>query len=73
MKNNFMNLEIGDKFHTGKSQGMGANSNVTRWIEFEKISKSKAKIINQVGFGNTRMVGTIQPFTAYSSVWKIGE
>jgi hypothetical protein len=73
MKNNFMNLAIGEKFHAGKSQGMGVNSNVTRWMEFEKVSKSKAKVINQVGYGNTRMVGTIQPFAANSPVWKLGE
>lgn len=71
MRKLFKDLQLGDKFHNGKSYGMGANSNILKWLEFEKISKSQAKVINQVNYSNTRLVGTIQSFGANCSVFDI--
>lgn len=67
----FGNLAIGDKFHTGKARHAGADSDVVYWLEFEKISPSKAVVIKQVGDGNTRQVGAIKVFYHNSSVFDL--
>ena len=71
MRKTFKDLSMGAKFHTGKSFGSGANSNVEYWLEFEKNSKSTAICVNQIGFGNTRKIGKNQKFSSNDSVWEI--
>jgi len=73
MKNVFHKLNIGDKFHDGKSNGSGIRSNEIYWMEYEKTSKSKAKCVKQVNYGNTRLEGGIFHFAPYSAVWRITE
>ncbi len=67
----FHELKVGEKFHTGKSKGTGAMKDVESWLEYEKISPSKAKITGQVGYGNARMVGSIQPFSPKIMVYSL--
>ena len=71
MKRLFKDLKIGDKFHDGKSKGMGINLNVIKWIEYQKIDKSHAKVINQIGYGNSRMINTIKTFSPYSIIFNL--
>jgi hypothetical protein len=63
----FGKLEIGDNFHNSVSKNAGIHSNTYQWQEFSKISKSKAKCVNQIGYGNTRAVGNIYTF-AYNAI-----
>lgn len=68
---NFCNLKIGDKFHTGKAKGLGAQSGVTYWLEYQKTSPTKAVCINQVGYGNTRQIGLFKSFGPYALTWSL--
>lgn len=45
----FHKLAIGDKFHTGKSKGMGGNSHIVSWEVWKKTSKSEAVVVEQHG------------------------
>jgi hypothetical protein len=67
----FYDLAIGDKFHTGKSKGMGDMKDVTYYMVYVKDSKSEAHCIEQVGYGNTRLVGSKKSFASGSIVWRV--
>jgi hypothetical protein len=67
----FKDLKIGEKFHTGIYTQTGFNAGVKCWIEYEKITKSSGKAINQIGYGNTRSIGNINRFAAFLTVFKI--
>ncbi len=67
----FTLLQIGEKFHDGKSTGAGINKGIISYCVYEKIDKSHAKCINQIGFGNTRAVGGIKTFSANSKTWEV--
>jgi hypothetical protein len=71
MKIYFKDLVNGEKFHDGKSRGSGINKDIMMWMEFEKISKSQAKCINQIGYDNNRWEGKIKDFAPFAWVWKI--
>jgi hypothetical protein len=71
MSHLFKDLPVGYKFRTEKSNGIGATKNIISWMEYVKISKSKAECINQVNYGNTRAVGHVNPFAPYKTVYDI--
>jgi len=67
----FREINIGEKFHTGKSFGAGINSHRQIWVEYEKISKSQAKIVAMPGFSHSRYVGNVKKISANESVWRL--
>jgi len=67
----FKDLKNGEKFHDGKGHGAGINKDVIMWMEFEKISKSQARCINQIGYGNNYWEGKIKNFAPFAFIWKI--
>lgn len=67
----FKQLEIGDKFHDGIYPCSGINKGKSMYSIYEKIDKSHAKCINQIGWGNTREVGKIKNFYANNKIWKV--
>jgi hypothetical protein len=69
----FGQLKIGDKFHTGKGRGAGANSDVIMWMEYQKVSDSTGECVKQVGYGNERAVGGVKKFSHNTSVFLIEE
>ena len=71
MKKAFHSLKNGETFHIGKGYGIGACSHIKMWEEFQKIDKSTAKIFKQVGYGNTRAVGSNRKFAPFVAVWTI--
>lgn len=60
-------IPIGGKFKE-ESYGVGLNRNVLSGMIFEKISKSKAKIIGVYGNYGTRHINGVQCFGYYKSV-----
>jgi hypothetical protein len=71
MKKLFKNLTVDEKFHDGKTFGMGFNSKKERWVEFRKINKSEAKVEKLVGWDNNRGLGNLKKFYPYTSVFTL--
>jgi hypothetical protein len=71
MVTRFYKLNIGDKFHEGKSKGAGINKNIIQWIELVKIDKSSGKIVNVYGNYGKHLIGNIQRYSANSPAYKI--
>ena len=67
----FGKLSVGDKFHTGKSNGAGIKRDQIMWQEYQKVDKSHAVCTGQFGYGNTRQVGSKFSFGANKPVFKI--
>ena len=67
----FKEVQIGEKFHTGKSQGAGIHSNIQMWFEYEKVSTSQAKVIATPGYFNTRHIGHVEKIAAFKNVWPL--
>lgn len=67
----FKDVKIGQKFHTGKSNGMSTNKDTVYWEEYTKYSKSTAICTAQIGYGNLRGVGSRIKFFGYSTVYPI--
>ena len=67
----FTDLEIGSTFHTGKSKENSFHKGLNgfRYCEFKKISKSESVCINQYGYGNRRMIGTIRRHATSAKVF----
>lgn len=70
-KCSFQEVEIGQMFHTGKSHGIGINSDVVMYKVYKKHSKSTAVLVEQVGFHNNRHVGNVERVSATSTVWLV--
>lgn len=56
----FGSLVIGDEFKTNHGTG--------KFMVYKKTTKSKAIVIDQLGYGNKRCVGDTQSFSANSFV-----
>lgn len=72
----FGNINIGVTFHAGKSYNLGAMKTaygLEQYLIWEKIDKSKAKCVNQIGYGNTRQVGDIKLFSYFKKIFLSGE
>lgn len=67
----FYQVEIGSKFHTGKSFGAGATKDVEKFQVWEKVSKTQAKCVSMTGYGNTRFVGKIDNFSVGQKVYAV--
>jgi hypothetical protein len=68
----FKDLKIGEKFHTGiYTPRSGFDSGIKCWIEYEKTTKSSGTITNQIGYGNTRLIGGGDKFAAFLTVFKL--
>jgi len=65
----FKELNIGDEFMDRITKDSGIFSDVDVWIEYVKISPSRAKATKQVGYRNERAVGSIYSFSPYSRVY----
>jgi len=65
----FCDLEIGSKFHEGKSYGTGHDKNVLSWEVLKKVSKSSAVVVSTHGsYGNNTM-GHTRAMSAMSRVF----
>lgn len=60
-------LPIGGQFKK-ESYGAGINKDVLSGMVYEKISKSKAKIVGVYGNYGTRHIGGVECFGYYASV-----
>ena len=58
---NFKDIKLNETFHRGISFGIGAHSKTKMVIIHKKISKSRALIVNTLGFGNTSQIGGLVP------------
>ena len=67
----FTNIKINDLFITEKSFRFYDGNKIEMTMVFKKISKSKAICIEQIGYGNTRLVNTISHFYPNSIIYKI--
>ena len=69
----FTTLQVGDKFHTGKSAGMGFHKNVVSWEVWEKISKSQARCVAVHGQIRHDFVGRTDKFAPFYKVYVVQE
>ena len=67
----FSDIAIGSIFHTGKTRGIGNRAEVEMYIKLQKIDKSTARVIEQIGFNNKRQVGDIRKFSAQTRVFYV--
>lgn len=65
----FKELKIGDEFMDRISKGAGIFSETSMWIEYVKISPSRARATKQVGYQNERAVGGVFEFSPNSRVY----
>lgn len=68
-KKKFRDLNIGDIFTTGLSEGFGSDKGLFSCEIYKKTTKSKAEIIATPGYMNDRRIGGVNPFTAQSNVY----
>lgn len=66
----FKDLDIGEIFTAGFSDGIGANKGNYSCTIYKKITKSKAEIIAEPGRFNNRYLRTTQIFSYHSRVSK---
>lgn len=66
---NFGKLSLGDRFHVGKSFGIGAQSHVQSWLVYEKTGKSSARVVEQHG-NYRRQLGDVATFHHVSRVFQ---
>jgi hypothetical protein len=70
-KTEFNKVLVNETFHTGIHKGAGINSFNTMCLLYKKTSKSKAKVIEQIGYSNNRMVGSPMTFSPFKNVFVI--
>jgi hypothetical protein len=68
---NFGTLEIGTRFHCGKSYGMGATRDILSWEVMEKISKSTAKVVENYGSYRGNTMGHVRSMHTANRVFPV--
>jgi len=69
----FKELPLDSLFHNGVSWGSGAQSGIRTYLVWRKYADSHAEVITQVGYGNQRLLGTMQRFDGRQTVWPVVE